>query len=82
MRDGQLVSEASKAQNPLLLGINAGPDEYAASIHALLGDAGIDALMVFYVEIHEGDPEAVLEAISAVSPGQPKPVVASVLRSD
>ena len=79
---GLQVSEASEAQNPLLLGIDAGPDEYAASIHALLGDAGIDALMVFYVEIHEGDPEAVLEAISAVSAGQPKPVVASVLRSD
>ena len=27
----------------------AGPEEYAASIRALLGDAGIDALMVFYV---------------------------------
>ena len=76
------VREASEAPNPLLLGINAGPDEYAASIPALLSDAGIDALMVFYVEIHEGDPEAVLEAISAVSPGQPKPVVACVLRSD
>ena len=79
---GLQVREASEAQNPLLLGIDAGPDEYAASIHALLGDAGIDALMVFYVDLHEGDPEAVLEAISAVSPGQPKPVVASVLRSD
>ena len=79
---GLQVSEASEAQNPLLLEIDAGPDEYAASIHALLGDAGIDALMVFYVDFHEGDPEAVLEAISAVSPEQPKPVVASVLRSD
>ena len=79
---GLQVREASESQNPLLLGIDAGPDEYAASIHALLGDAGIDALMVLYVDFHEGDPEAVLDAISAVSPGQPKPVVASVLRSD
>ena len=75
---GLQVSEASEAQNPLLLGISAGPDEYAASIRALLGDAGIDALMVFYVDIHDGDPEAVLDAISAVCEGQPKPVVASV----
>ena len=79
---GLQVRAASEAQNPLLLGINAGPDEYASSIRALLGDPGIDALMVFYVEFHEGDPESVLEAISAVSGGQPKPVVASVLRSD
>ena len=79
---GLEVREASEAQNPLVLGISAGPDEYAASIRELLGDPSIDALMVFYVEFYDGDPEAVLEAISAVSEGQPKPVVASVLRSD
>jgi acyl-CoA synthetase (NDP forming)/RimJ/RimL family protein N-acetyltransferase len=79
---GLQVRETSEAPNPLLMAINAGPDEYAASIRALFGDAGIDALMVFYVDFHEGDPEAVLEVISAVSAGQPKPVVASVLRSD
>ena len=60
---GLQVSEASEAQNPLLLGISAGPDEYAASIRELLGDAAIDALMVFYVDFHDGDPEAVLDAI-------------------
>jgi acyl-CoA synthetase (NDP forming) len=79
---GLEVREASEAQNPLLVGISAGPDEYAASIRELIGDAGIDALMVFYVDFHDGDPEAVLEAISAVSEGQPKPVAASVVRSD
>ena len=79
---GLEMREASEAQNPLLVGITAGPDEYAACIRELLGDAGIDALMVFYIEFYDGDPEAVLDAISAVSAGQPKPVVASVLRSD
>ena len=64
------------------MGIGAGPGEYAASIRELLGDAGIDALMVFYVDVHDGDPEGVLDAISAACEGQPKPVVASVLRSD
>ena len=79
---GLEVSEASDAQNPLVLGISAGPDEYAASIHELLGDPGIDAVMVYYVEYYDGDPEAVLDAISAAAEGQPKPVVASVLRAD
>ena len=79
---GLEVSETSEAQNPLVLGISAGPDEYSASIPKLLADAGIDALMVFYVEFYDGDAEAVLEAISAASAGQPKPVVASVLGSD
>jgi acyl-CoA synthetase (NDP forming) len=64
------------------LGISAGPDEYAASIRGLLGDRGIDALMVFYVDFYDGDAAAVLDAISAASEGQRKPVVASVLRSD
>ena len=36
---GLEVREASDAQNPLLMGISAGPNEYAASIRELLGDA-------------------------------------------
>jgi acyl-CoA synthetase (NDP forming)/RimJ/RimL family protein N-acetyltransferase len=79
---GLEVREASDAPNPLVLGISAGPAEYAASIRELLGDARIDALMVFYVDFYDGNPEAVLDAISAACEGQPKPVVASVLRSD
>ena len=69
-------------QYPLILGVGAGPDDYAASIRELLADTGIDALMVYYVDHHDGDPETVLDAISAVSMGQSKPVVASVVRSD
>ena len=38
--------------------------------------------MVYYVDHYDGDPETILDAISAVSKGQPKPVVASVVRSD
>ena len=79
---GLEVREATDAQNPLVMGINAGPGEYVAGIRGLLGDALIDAVMVFYVEFYEGDPEAVLDAISVVSAEQPKPVVASVVRSD
>ena len=79
---GLELGESGEGRNPMLLGISAGPDQYAASIRGLLDDPGIDALMVFYIEFYEGDPEAVLRAISAVCEGQPKPVVASVLRSD
>ena len=78
---GLKVREASGTQDPLILGISSGPDEYAARIRERLGDPGIDALMVFYVDLFE-DPEAVLGAISTVSAEQPKPVVASVVRSD
>ena len=58
------------------------PDEYAASVRALFDDAGIDALTVCYVDHHDGDPDAVLNAVTAVSQRRPKPVVACVVRSD
>ncbi len=76
------VSESTDARNPVVLGISPGPDEYAASIRELLGDPGVDAVMGYYVEYYDGDPEAVLDAISAAAEGQPKPVVASVLGAD
>jgi acetate---CoA ligase (ADP-forming) len=79
---GLHVSKASQGPNPLVLGVAAGPEEYASSVRALLADAGIDALMVYYVDRHEGDPEAVLGAISEAAAGHSKPVVASVVRSD
>ena len=79
---GLAVGQPGQGGNPLVLGISAGPGEYAASIRQLLGDAGIDALTVYYSDRLGGDPEAVLEAISAAAAGQPKPVVASVVRAD
>jgi acyl-CoA synthetase (NDP forming)/GNAT superfamily N-acetyltransferase len=78
---GLEVGKASDAQNPLVMGINAGPDKYAAGIRGLLGDPGIDALMVFYIDVFD-DPQKILDAISAACDGHPKPVVASVVRSD
>jgi acetate---CoA ligase (ADP-forming) len=79
---GLEVRQASEARNPWLVAITAGSEEYVTGIRELLGDASIDAVMAFYIEFYDGDPEAVLDAISAASEGQPKPVVASVLRSD
>jgi acyl-CoA synthetase (NDP forming)/RimJ/RimL family protein N-acetyltransferase len=79
---GLHVSTASDAQNPMLLPLGAGPGEYAAGIRELIGDPGVDALVVSYVDRHGGDPEAVLAAISAASMAVAKPVVTSVVRSD
>jgi acyl-CoA synthetase (NDP forming)/RimJ/RimL family protein N-acetyltransferase len=79
---GLQVGEMGEAENPRVVRISAGADEYAASVCALLGDDGIDALVVIYVDVRDGDPEAVLDAVSAVSQGHPKPVAASVVRSD
>ena len=76
------VTDARGAPYPAVLGLGAGADEYAARVRELLGHPGIDALMVCYVDRLEGDPDGVLDAISGVSDRQPKPVVASVVRSD
>ncbi len=76
------VSTASDAENPRLLALGAGPPDYAAAVGELLGDSGIDALLVAYVDRQGGDPEAVLEAISAASRRASKPVAASVVRFD
>jgi acyl-CoA synthetase (NDP forming)/RimJ/RimL family protein N-acetyltransferase len=79
---GLHVSSASVAQNPRLLALAAGPPEYAAAVRELVGDSGIDALLVAYVDRHGGEPEAVLEAISAASKWASKPVVGSVVGFD
>jgi acyl-CoA synthetase (NDP forming)/RimJ/RimL family protein N-acetyltransferase len=70
------------APYPVLLGLGAGAHEYGAQVRELLTAVGIDALLVCYVDRLEGDPEGVLDAISAACSGRPKPVVASVVRAD
>jgi acyl-CoA synthetase (NDP forming)/RimJ/RimL family protein N-acetyltransferase len=79
---GLEVTEADDAPNPLIMPIGAGPDDYGTGVGRLLAEPAIDAVMVFYVEVHEGDPDAVLETISTACAGQPKPGVACVVRSD
>ena len=79
---GLEVTGADDAPNPLIVPIGAGPDDYATGVRRLLAGPAIDALMVFYVDVHEGDPDAVLETICVACAGQPKPAVASVVRSD
>ncbi|HEX6711888.1 MAG TPA: GNAT family N-acetyltransferase [Thermoleophilaceae bacterium] len=79
---GLHVSTAAQAQNPLLLALGAGPPEYAMAVEGLAGDDGIDALLVAYVDRHDGDAEAVLGAIAAAAKPGSKPVVASVVGFD
>jgi len=78
---GLEVPRASETQNPTLLGVSAGPNEYASSIRALLHDPGIDAVIALYVDVFD-DTEAVADAIGTARAGDAKPVVASAVRSD
>jgi acetate---CoA ligase (ADP-forming) len=81
-RELALSQTEGEIRNPLVLRIQAGPSQYADGVRDLLGDAGVDALMVYYVDLSGGDPEAVLEAISQASAAHAKPVVASVITAD
>jgi acetate---CoA ligase (ADP-forming) len=73
-----LVVEAA----PVILGIHAGPADYASAIGELLAGGRADAIMAYYVDLTGGDPEAVLEAVSQTAEGQGIPVVASVVDAD
>ena len=79
---GLHISTASDAQNPMLLALGAGPSEYAEGIRELVGDPGIDALLVAYIDRHGGDAEAILKAITGAVRGTSKPVLACVVRAD
>ena len=81
-RELALSRTGGEIRNPLVLGIHAGPSQYADGVRDLLCDAGVDALMAYYVDLSGGDPEAVLEAISHASAAHAKPVVASVITAD
>jgi acyl-CoA synthetase (NDP forming)/RimJ/RimL family protein N-acetyltransferase len=78
---GLELSPATAVENPIVVDITGGADEYAAIVRERLDDPGTDGLIVLYVDLFD-DPEAVLAAISAASAGRAKPVVASVVRSD
>ncbi len=78
---GLELATGEGVENPFVLGIDAAGETYAAIISERLGDPGIDALMVLYVDLL-GDPEAVCAAVASASAGQSKPVVASIVRAD
>ena len=80
---GLVVSQArGRALNPLVMHIHADHRDYVRAVRATLRDAGVDALMAFYVDPLGGDPNGVLEAISRTAAGQGKPVVACVVNAE
>jgi acetate---CoA ligase (ADP-forming) len=77
---GLIVAETrGRVRNPLVMDIRAGHRDYVRAVRATLRDAGVDAVMAFYVDPLGGDPEGVLEAISISAAGQGKPIVSCVV---
>ncbi len=68
--------------NPLVLGVGASAADYADAVSRLLADHDVDAVMVYYVDLADGDPRAVLAAVQEAASGQGKPIVCSVIGAD
>jgi acetate---CoA ligase (ADP-forming) len=81
-RDLAVAQARGRVQNPLVMHIRANHRDYARAVRAIVRDAGVDAVMAFYVDPLGGDPGGVLEAISKTAAGQDKPVVASVVTAE
>ena len=77
-----IAQPAGRTQNPLAMHIRADHRDYERAVRAIVRDAGVDALMAFYVDPLGGDPDGVLEAISRTAAGQGKPVVACVVTAE
>ena len=66
----------AEALNPLNLGIDAGPDDYANAIEALAADANSDALLALLTPAPGVDAEGIADRIAALARNIPKPLFA------
>lgn len=66
--------------NPVDLAADAGAEEYAATVTALLADAAVDAVLVIGTPLVDAEPDEIAFAVAAASATRPeKPVIASYL---
>jgi acetyl coenzyme A synthetase (ADP forming)-like protein len=76
----RLLLPGAGVRNPVDLVAAATPQHYEASIHLLLAEPGIDALLVVYTPPRVSQPEEVAAAIARSARGAgPRPVIASFL---
>ncbi|MBV9196003.1 MAG: GNAT family N-acetyltransferase [Solirubrobacterales bacterium] len=76
------AGERPGAAEPVVLGAGCGGEDYGARVRALLADRGVDAVMAYYVDRRDGDPERTLAAVSDAARNSDKPVVASIIGAD
>lgn len=62
--------------NPLNLGIDAGPDDFANAVETIAGDSGSDAMLALMAPVPGIDGEAITERLAAISSGFAKPLFA------
>jgi acyl-CoA synthetase (NDP forming)/GNAT superfamily N-acetyltransferase len=74
-----LTVDGDGTTNPIDLRGAATAEEYAAALHAVSEDDGVDAVLAIFTPPLAARPEDVAEAVAAVAGGVGKPVVATSL---
>ena len=72
----QFLNPAAQVGNPVDMLGGASPQEYARAVQAVLGDPGVDMVMVIHVPQALVKPAEVAHEVSAVVKGSAKPVIA------
>ena len=76
------LPHATHVANPVDLTVGAQPGDFTAAVRELLSDPAIDAVVVLFIPLAEGDPRLVVDAVEDAAEGAEKPVVAAILDVD
>ena len=76
------LPHATHVANPVDLTVGAEPGDFATAVRELLAESAIDAVVVLFVPLAEGDPRLVLDAVEQAADGAEKPVLAAILGAD
>ena len=76
------LPHATHADNPVDMTVGAQPGDFTVAVLELLGDPAIDAVVVLFIPLAEGDPRLVVDAVEDAAEGAQKPVVAAILDVD
>ena len=81
-RLGRALPHATHVANPVDLTVGAEPDDFATAVSELLRESAIDAVVVLFIPLAEGDPKLVLDTVERTAASAQKPVVAAILGAD
>ena len=76
------LPRATRVANPVDLTVGAEPGDFATAVSELLGESAIDAVVVLFIALAEGDAERVLDAVERAATSAEKPVLAAILGAD
>ena len=76
------LPHATRVANPVDLTVGAEPGDFATAVSELLGESAVDAVVVLFIALAEGDATRVLDAVERAADSAQKPVLAAILGAD